>query len=125
MKLHDDQIEVLDKVRAAFLEGHRSVMLYGPTGMGKTECAISMLKATGDNFKRAAASDDGLSRLSIMQAARTQDYQPPMFIDGVKFTMTPTQALGILAFKPYTWDAAGKTFVAAGDVIDISDDYDK
>ena len=78
-----------------------------------------------DNFKRAAESKDGLSRLSIMQAARTQDYQPPMFIDGVKFTMTPEQALGILAFKPYTWDAAGKTFVAAGDVIDISDDYDK
>lgn len=54
MQLFDDQREVLDKVREAFREGHRSVMLYGPTGMGKTECAISMLKATSDNFKRAA-----------------------------------------------------------------------
>lgn len=54
MQLHADQIEVLDKVRSAFKEGHRSVMLYGPTGMGKTECAISMLKATSDNSKRAA-----------------------------------------------------------------------
>lgn len=78
-----------------------------------------------DNFQRAAKSDDGLSRLSIMQAARTQDYQPPMFIDGIKFTMSPQQALGILAFKPYTWDAAGKTFESSGDVIDISGDYDK
>lgn len=78
-----------------------------------------------DNFKRAAESKDGLSRLAIMQAARTQDYQPPMFIDGVKFKMSPTQAYGILAFKPYTWNAKGKTFEGAGDVIDISDDYDK
>ncbi|MGH1561232.1 ABC transporter substrate-binding protein [Mumia sp. DW29H23] len=76
-----------------------------------------------DNFTRAAESEDGLSRLSIMEAARTQDYQPPMFIDGIKFKMSPTQSFGILAFKPYTWDAAGKTFVAAGDVIDISSEY--
>ena len=54
VKLFKDQLEVLDKLRAAFKEGHRSVMLYGPTGMGKTECAISMLKATSDKFKRAA-----------------------------------------------------------------------
>ncbi|WP_191563587.1 ABC transporter substrate-binding protein [Janibacter melonis] len=78
-----------------------------------------------DNFKRAAESDEGLSRLSIMQAARTQDYQPPMFIDGITFQMSPTQSYGILAFKPYTWDAKAKSFEPAGEVIDISDEYDK
>ncbi|KAA1425183.1 ABC transporter substrate-binding protein [Mumia zhuanghuii] len=77
-----------------------------------------------DNFTRAAASEDGLSRLSIMEAARTQDYQPPMFIDGIKFMMSPTQSYGILAFKPYTWDAAGTTFTPAGEVIDISSSYE-
>lgn len=52
--LFEDQAEVLDKVRAAFKEGHHSVMLYAPTGAGKTEMAMSMLKATADNDKRAA-----------------------------------------------------------------------
>jgi superfamily II DNA or RNA helicase len=33
--LFEDQKEVLDKVRSAFIEGHRSVMLYAPTGAGK------------------------------------------------------------------------------------------
>ena len=54
MQLFEDQIEVLDKVREAFKDGHRSVMLYAPTGAGKTEMAISMLKATADNYKRSA-----------------------------------------------------------------------
>jgi superfamily II DNA or RNA helicase len=54
MKLFDDQEEVLNKVREAFREGHRSVLLYAPTGAGKTECAISMLDATSKNYKRAA-----------------------------------------------------------------------
>lgn len=76
-----------------------------------------------DDFKRAAASKDGLSHVGIMNAARTQDYHPPMFIDGIKFVMTPKESDGILAFQPFTWDAAGKTFKAAGDVIDISSDY--
>ncbi len=58
-----------------------------------------------------------------MPAARTQDYQPPMFIDGIKFVMSPTQSQGILAFQPYTWDATAKTFKSAGDVIDISSQY--
>jgi len=76
-----------------------------------------------DDFKRAAASEDGLTHLSIMEAARTQNYQPPMFIDGIKFQMSPTQAFGILAFKPYTWNAAKKTFEPSGDVVDISSQY--
>jgi DNA repair protein RadD len=54
MQLFDDQLEVLEKVRQAFKEGHRAVLLYAPTGAGKTECAISMLEATAKNFKRSA-----------------------------------------------------------------------
>ncbi len=73
VKLFDDQRAVLDKVRAAFLDGHRSVMLYGPTGMGKTECAISMLKATGDNYKRAAMMLDRIV-LCNQTSARLQKY---------------------------------------------------
>ncbi|WP_035853560.1 ABC transporter substrate-binding protein [Cryptosporangium arvum] len=74
-----------------------------------------------DVFTNAAKSKEGLSRASIMQAARNQSYQPPMFIDGIKFTMTPDKSLGIQAFQPYTWQAGAKRFTSSGDVIDISD----
>lgn len=71
--LFDDQNEVLDKVRAAFREGHRSVMLYGPTGMGKTECAISMLQATAAKSNRAAMVLDRIV-LCNQTSARLQKY---------------------------------------------------
>ncbi|MFI5915896.1 hypothetical protein [Dactylosporangium sp. NPDC051541] len=37
-----------------------------------------------DVFKKAAASPSKLSHAGIMEAARVQEYQPPMFIDGIK-----------------------------------------
>ncbi|MEO3786826.1 ABC transporter substrate-binding protein [Actinocorallia sp. B10E7] len=73
-----------------------------------------------DAFTKAAASSDGLSRIGIIKAARTQSYAPPMFIDGVKWTMSVENSLGISGFKPFTWSASKKTFEAGGDVIDIS-----
>jgi branched-chain amino acid transport system substrate-binding protein len=76
-----------------------------------------------DAFTKAAASPEGLSRLGIMNAARTQSYHPPMFIDGIDWKVTPTQALGIMAFRPFAWSAEKKTFEAQGDVIDISQNY--
>lgn len=54
MQLYDDQNEVLDKLRQAFKDGHKSVMLYAPTGAGKTEMAISMLDATAQKSNRSA-----------------------------------------------------------------------
>lgn len=73
MQLFEDQIEVLDQVRNAFKEGHRSVMLYAPTGAGKTEMAISMLKATADNQKRSAMVLDRIV-LCNQTSARLQKY---------------------------------------------------
>lgn len=56
MELHlrEHQQEVIDKLRNGFKAGHRAQLLYAPTGFGKTECAIHLLKATADNYKRAA-----------------------------------------------------------------------
>lgn len=73
MQLYDDQTEVLDKVREAFRQGHRSVMLYGPTGMGKTECAISMLDATSKKMKRSAMMLDRIV-LCNQTSERLQKY---------------------------------------------------
>lgn len=53
LELRDHQVRVLDKLRAAMAQ-HRSVILYGPTGFGKTECAISLMKAVHDKGRRAA-----------------------------------------------------------------------
>ncbi|MEU7868725.1 ABC transporter substrate-binding protein [Dactylosporangium sp. NPDC049140] len=76
-----------------------------------------------DVFKKAASSPSKLSHAGIMEAARTQEYQPPMFIDGIKWKMAPTAPLGILAFRPFQWDATAVAFKPFGDVIDISGKY--
>ena len=54
MQLREHQMQVIDALREGFKQGHRSQLLYAPTGFGKTEVAIYLMKATGDNYKRAA-----------------------------------------------------------------------
>lgn len=76
-----------------------------------------------DVFKKAAASSSGLSHAGIIEAARVQEYQPPMFIDGIKWRMAPNAPLGILAFRPFQWNATEQQFKPAGDVVDISGKY--
>ncbi|MEZ0073274.1 ABC transporter substrate-binding protein [Planotetraspora sp. GP83] len=75
-----------------------------------------------DAFTKANSSSDGLSRVGIMNAARTQNYHPPMFIDGIDFTMSGAKSMGIMAFRPFTWSSSKKVFEPAGDVIDTSGD---
>ncbi len=72
-----------------------------------------------NTLKQAAASKDGLTRLSVMEAARDQDYASPMLIDGIKWFSTPTLLTGIDGFKPIKWVAADKRFVPAGDAVSI------
>ena len=76
-----------------------------------------------DVFTKAAAASSGLTHAGIMEAARVQSYQPPMFIDGVKWQMTPTAPMGIMAFRPFQWSAADALFKPFGEVIDISSKY--
>lgn len=52
--LRDHQSHVVDELREGFKKGHRSQLLYAPTGFGKTEVAIYLMKATADNYKSAA-----------------------------------------------------------------------
>ncbi|HOX27341.1 MAG TPA: DEAD/DEAH box helicase family protein [Candidatus Krumholzibacteria bacterium] len=53
LKLREHQETVLDKLREA-MSYHRSVILYGPTGFGKTECAISIMQAVRAKGRKAA-----------------------------------------------------------------------
>lgn len=54
LQLRPHQSDVIDALREGFRQGHRSQLLYAPTGFGKTEVAIALMKATSDNYKRAA-----------------------------------------------------------------------
>jgi superfamily II DNA or RNA helicase len=54
LELRIHQEEVVQKLREGFANGHRCQLLYAPTGFGKTEVAIYLMKATADNWKRAA-----------------------------------------------------------------------
>lgn len=54
LELYDYQKQLIESLREGFKAGHRSQMLYGATGCGKTEIAISLLDATARNYHRAA-----------------------------------------------------------------------
>jgi len=54
LKLRDHQLEVIEKLRDGFKSGHRAQLLYAPTGFGKTEVAIYLMKATAEKYNKAA-----------------------------------------------------------------------
>ena len=60
LNLRPHQMEVIDALRDGFKQGHKSQLLYAPTGFGKTEVAIALMKATADKLKRAAIVLDRL-----------------------------------------------------------------
>jgi len=60
LKLREHQSAVIDELRTGFKNGFRTQLLYAPTGFGKTEVAIYLMKATADNYKRAAMMMDRL-----------------------------------------------------------------
>lgn len=71
--LRDYQEAILEKLREAFLAGHKHVLMYAPTGAGKTEMAIKQLLATKENGKRAAMILDRIV-LVDQTSARMQKY---------------------------------------------------
>lgn len=54
LELRPHQETTLDRLRDAFRAGHRRVMLYAPTGAGKTEMALSLMEAVSDKGNRAS-----------------------------------------------------------------------
>jgi branched-chain amino acid transport system substrate-binding protein len=71
-----------------------------------------------NDFETAASSSLGLSEAGIMQAARNQDYQPPLFIDGIKWIMNANEAYGIMKLQPLVYKASTKSFSYDGAAID-------
>lgn len=60
LMLREHQMQVIDALREGFRQGHRTQLLYAPTGFGKTEVAIALMKATRDKYRRAAMVLDRL-----------------------------------------------------------------
>lgn len=60
LMLREHQMQVIEALRDGFRKGHRTQLLYAPTGFGKTEVAIYLMKATREKFKRAAMVLDRL-----------------------------------------------------------------
>jgi DNA repair protein RadD len=54
LKLRPNQEFNIEGLREGFAAGHRAQILYGPTGFGKTEIAISMLKYAAEKNNRVA-----------------------------------------------------------------------
>ncbi|MPQ96500.1 ABC transporter substrate-binding protein [Modestobacter sp. I12A-02628] len=70
-----------------------------------------------DLLTAAAESDDGLTRLSIMEAARAQDFHPATFIEGIDFD---TATGGVTGMQPFAWDAETAQFVLDGDPVIVN-----
>ena len=60
LKLWDHQMQVIERLREGFRQGHKTQLLYAPTGFGKTEVAIYLMKATADKYNSAAIILDRL-----------------------------------------------------------------
>jgi branched-chain amino acid transport system substrate-binding protein len=72
-----------------------------------------------NTLKQAAASPDGLTHVSVIQAARDQLYPSPMFIQGIKWESAPDALVGINAFQTTVWSAADKRFKNEGALISV------
>ena len=54
LQLRPHQQEVVDKLAQGFASGHRCQLLYAPTGFGKTEVAMAIMKAASSSYKKTA-----------------------------------------------------------------------
>lgn len=70
-------------------------------------------------LEQAKKSDDGLTRASIITAARSLDYTSPMFLDGVKWVSTPEKLTGVSGFQSGVWSSDEQTFVPSGETIQV------
>ena len=54
LSLRPHQSEVVEKINQGFADGHRCQLLYAPTGFGKTEVAMAIMKEVSRNYKKTA-----------------------------------------------------------------------
>ena len=73
---------------------------------------------TVEVLKAAAESDEGLTRASIINAARAMDYAFSLARDGVSFTMNGAEdPYGLESLQVVQYDADTKTYTDIGDLV--------
>jgi ABC-type branched-subunit amino acid transport system substrate-binding protein len=73
---------------------------------------------TVEVLRKAAESPDGLTRASIINAARTLDYHFSLAREGINFTLNGTEdAYGLESMQVVQYDADTKTYTDIGDLI--------
>jgi branched-chain amino acid transport system substrate-binding protein len=97
----------LDQVAAAKVEGDPALVAAGWTVGESTVAAL----------KQAAASPDGLTRASIVEAARNVDFTPSLFRPGMKVKTSPTDGFPVESLQVLQWQNATQTFKEIGDPI--------
>lgn len=76
LMLREHQEQVIEALREGFRKGHQTQLLYAPTGFGKTEVAIALMKATREKYNCAAMVLDRLV-LVDQTSLRLSKYQLP------------------------------------------------
>jgi branched-chain amino acid transport system substrate-binding protein len=80
-------------------------------GWSNAELTIELLKT-------AAASEDGLTRASIIDAARAMDYHPSLAREGINFTLSGADdAYGLESLQVVQYDADTKTYTDIGELV--------
>ena len=54
LELRPHQQDVVTKIEDGFADGHRCQLLYAPTGFGKTEVAMAIMKEVSAKYKKTA-----------------------------------------------------------------------
>ena len=73
LSLRPHQQEVVDKIDVGFTDGHRCQLLYAPTGFGKTEVAMAIMREVARKYKRTAMMLDRIVLVN-QTSARLSSY---------------------------------------------------
>ena len=95
LELREHQMAVVDKLRQGFKDKHRCQLLYAPTGFGKTEVAIYLMKATSDNYKRTAMVLDRIVLIDQTSLRLTKYSIPHGVLQADHLKKDPTQRIQI------------------------------
>ena len=96
MKLRKQQIDVIEKCRQAILKGKKRIILYLPTGGGKTVCAMHMAWSATQKKKRVGF---GVNRVQLSNQARLAFSKENLDHDVVQAANTVIDGKDIVIFS--------------------------
>ena len=111
----NDPKNAADPNVAAFLAAVKAAGVEGDPGL--VAAGWSTAESTVAILKQAAASPQGLTRKSIIEAARSMDFVPSLFRDGFSYTTSDTDSYPVESLQVLQWDNATKTFTEIGDPV--------